>query len=409
MKHKFSHGLVAIVLAAVLTGPAWAQLTPYSQDFEGLDLGDPDALVNDDWFAFVNAFASYPDVYLYGYPLPAFNGGERVSALVPGQGGPDQGAQQLSVYSDYAQSDHANGIIIETNLYRQYQVTPENVGQTWVFKFDAKRGNINEQCGIFPCQSTALAFIKVFPPDFSSLPIFLVFPTTDLPDTWGTYEVPPLYIDPGLVNFFVQVGFLNTATYFQDSGMFYDNVSFAEVPPIPCEPDPTTQGYWHRQCLGVPEGEGGIDPGRNGRGPQSPTEPGFVDELMPCAFARLEAAGLFGLMTCEGMDADPASDACQKAEKQLTALILNVCSGRVQETCLVDLSAQGCLSTDLDGLIVELAGYIQAGSCQQASACAATINEGFGLFDGAEPATIEPAAATRDRVEGKGRGKLGRR
>ncbi len=108
------------------------------------------------------------------------------------------------------------------------------------------------------------------------------------------------------------------------------------------------------------------------------------------------------------MDADPASDACERAEKQLTALILNVCSGRVQDTCVVDLSAQGCLSTDLDSLIVELGGYIQAGSCQLAAECASTINEGFGLVDGGENGLAEPAAAREWRIDRTGRRKIGR-
>ena len=40
-----------------------------------------------------------------------------------------------------------------------------------------------------------------------------------------------------------------------------------------CRPEPVSQGFWHRQCLGVPAAEGGIDPGRNGHGPKEPTEP----------------------------------------------------------------------------------------------------------------------------------------
>jgi hypothetical protein len=119
------------------------------------------------------------------------------------------------------------------------------------------------------------------------------------------------------------------------------------VVPCPPDPDPSSQGYWHRQCLGIPESEGGIDPGRNGRGPQEPTEPGFVEELMPCADARLEDLGFYGMLTCEGMDADPPSDMCEKAKKQLTALILNVCSDRLMDGCPVDLSVQGCTSDTL--------------------------------------------------------------
>jgi hypothetical protein len=148
-----------------------------------------------------------------------------------------------------------------------------------------------------------------------------------------------------------------------------------------CITDPSTQGYWHRQCLGVPVSEGGIDPGRNGRGPESPTEPGFVEELMPCADDALEDSDFYGIMTCDGMDADPASDPCERALKQYTTLLLNRCSGRVADGCTVDVNAQGCTSSTIGGLISEVADLIHMGNCQQASDCAGAVNEGTGFSE----------------------------
>jgi hypothetical protein len=184
--------------------------------------------------------------------------------------------------------------------------------------------------------------------------------------------------------------------------------AFELQPPVASEPDPASQGHWHRQCLGVPAGEGGIDPGRNGRGPSAPTEALFVEELMPCADLRLEDLGLYGTWTCDGIDAEPANDPCEKAEKQLTALILNVCSDRLQGDCEVDPSALGCLSTNLDDLMVEVAGYIQAGSCERAVNCAAAVNEGIGLVGGGENGLAETHSDTRAerRVGRNGRDKL---
>ena len=131
----------------------------------------------------------------------------------------------------------------------------------------------------------------------------------------------------------------------------------------------------------MPESEGGIDPG-NGQGPQSPTEPGFVEGLMPCADDRLADLGL-DMTTCEGMDADPPNDQCEKAEKQLTALILNVCSGKLTECCEVDLGAEGCTSTNVGDLIDEIAGLILGGECKTAKDCAAAVNGSDpGDFDG---------------------------
>jgi hypothetical protein len=143
----------------------------------------------------------------------------------------------------------------------------------------------------------------------------------------------------------------------------------------PNRPLPLSQGYWHRQCLGTGE----INPGRMGRGPTSPTEPDFVSDDQPCADRILENEGLYGVATCEGMDANPPSDPCERATKQLTAVILNVCSSRVANACDVDVSSLGCSSVKLGDLITEISSLIQNGDCVTAEGCAAAINEGTGL------------------------------
>lgn len=153
----------------------------------------------------------------------------------------------------------------------------------------------------------------------------------------------------------------------------------------PDTPAPHTQGYWHRQCLGTGE----IVPGRSGRGPSEPIEPEFVEDLQPCADRILEDAGFYATTTCGGMDADPPSDACERALKQTTALILNVCSSRVSNACLVDATAFGCTSGTIGDLVDELSAAIQSGDCQRAADCAGAVNEGL-------------AAATPPPVAGPG-------
>jgi hypothetical protein len=126
------------------------------------------------------------------------------------------------------------------------------------------------------------------------------------------------------------------------------------------------------------------------------------------------------------MDADPPSDSCERALKQLTALILNVCSDRLQDTCPADASAEGCSAPTVDELIDEIAGLIHGGSCQTAGACAAATNEGDTVTAGgggtaapgdergtvAGPGTVEgrdgrDRGLPRDhRPRGKGRRKL---
>jgi PKD repeat protein len=189
-----------------------------------------------------------------------------------------------------------------------------------------------------------------------------------------------------------------------DEGLTNDDFTTVVVrddcppPPCPPEPDPRSQGYWHRQCLGLPEPVG-IDPGREGRGPQAPNDPDFEPTYRECADQALEDAGFFGMTTCEGMDADLANDQCEKAKKQYTAMLLNICSGRIADGCEVDPMATGCDATSIGALKTEIAGLIMSGDCNKAKSCAASVNEGYALTGGAMdlPAPVagpETAAST---------------
>ena len=160
-------------------------------------------------------------------------------------------------------------------------------------------------------------------------------------------------------------------------------------------PGPRTQGYWHRQCLGVPAAEGGIDPGRNGRGPQEARVPDF-DKLMSDVSTTLETLAVFGGSCAAGMDALPASDPCERALKQYTALLFNEASGELQMGCGVDLAAEGCMSSNVLELMDELAGLIIAGECDTAAACAAAVNEGSGL---AETGRTDPSVESGQGLE----------
>jgi hypothetical protein len=116
---------------------ARADLSNYSQDFEGLVQADGAALANDGWLIFANVF-NPGGGYLYGYgPFTAPNGGPGFSAVASGQGGASQGAQQLVVYSDYNNGDHANGNIIEANVFQEQVIGAIDAGTQWVFQFDA--------------------------------------------------------------------------------------------------------------------------------------------------------------------------------------------------------------------------------------------------------------------------------
>ncbi|MBD3236477.1 MAG: hypothetical protein GF330_07225 [Candidatus Eisenbacteria bacterium] len=217
--------LVVVILAS-LTPVASFALMPYNQDFELLDQEDPDALANDGWLVFGNVYG--PDWgYWYGYgPFPAPNGGAAFSAIVIGEGGAEQGEQQLSVYSDYNNEDHGNGAWIEANVYQEQVVEEGDVGATWAFEFDAKLGNLEGQ-------TTALAFIKTLDPEQGyQMTNFITEDMTFTPTTWTSYELS-IEIDETLPGQILQIGFSNTATNYEGSGVFYDNLDFYLDDPAP--------------------------------------------------------------------------------------------------------------------------------------------------------------------------------
>ncbi|MBT8144848.1 MAG: family 16 glycosylhydrolase, partial [Gammaproteobacteria bacterium] len=117
----------------------------YVQAFDSMDINDTAALTNDGWIVFGNVFDSNEN-FQFGYgPFGAPNGppGEAFfSAIVADQGGPDQGTQQLSIFSDYnccGTVGHFNGTdIVESLVFQERTITADDVGRTFTFSWDAK-------------------------------------------------------------------------------------------------------------------------------------------------------------------------------------------------------------------------------------------------------------------------------
>ncbi len=210
--------LAVATLVGIMPAASFA-LIPYSQDFEGLSQGDTGALAADGWVVFGNVFG--PDwSYWYGYGVfPAPNDGAAFSAIASGEGGAEQGAQQLVVFSDYNNTNHGDGAWIEANVFQEQVIDVTAVDQTWIFEFQAKRGNIEGA-------TTAAAFIKTLDPASGyAMTNFITADMTSIPSTWGGYSVS-LQIDAGLVGQILQFGFVSVATNYEGSGIFYDNVAF---------------------------------------------------------------------------------------------------------------------------------------------------------------------------------------
>jgi hypothetical protein len=58
---------------------------------------------------------------------------------------------------------------------------------------------------------------------------FITIDMTGIPAAWDSY-VLSIFIDPSLEGQILQFGFLNTATYYEPSGILYDNVNFRREP-----------------------------------------------------------------------------------------------------------------------------------------------------------------------------------
>lgn len=224
---KFNISFTFVAMVLIVTAAVWAAIIPYSQDFEGLGATDPAALGNDGWLVFGNVFESDGTTYIYGYgPNPAPNSGPPYAfcTIATGQGGAGQGAQQLSVFSDYNNADHALGRIIESNVFQEQTIEAGDAGAVVSFSFDAKMGDL-----VAP--STALAFIKTLDPaNGYATTNFITLDMTAIPATWATYNIQ-LPIDPGLAGQILQFGFSSRASNYDASGVFYDNIN----QPVPVE------------------------------------------------------------------------------------------------------------------------------------------------------------------------------
>jgi hypothetical protein len=215
--------LVACLLVGFTAATSHADITLYNQNFETIEADSADALANDGWVVYGNVYS--PDsTFLYGYgTFPAPNGGEGFCAIVTGEGGPEQGTYQLSVYNDYNNTgEHSIGNLVEANVFHEQTIGAADVGKTYTWQFDAKLGNLDSL-------STAAGFIKTIDPsDGFAMTNEVLADMTNIPTTWGTYTVS-LFIDAGLVGQLFQFGFTNTTTYFLGAGVFYDNLVLREA------------------------------------------------------------------------------------------------------------------------------------------------------------------------------------
>ena len=208
-----------------------AAISTYSQNLEGMDPNNGAALSDDGWLVGANVFDSTGTNFIYNYfAFPAPNiagGGPAFSGVATGEGGAAQGSNQFNTYSDYANADHGNGSgnRIAAVIFRDIgTIEAGDVGSTWDFDFDVKSGNIGGA-------TTAAAFIKVVQTSNGSFAELanIAIDTTSVGSAW-TSLTASLFIDAAYAGETLQIGFTNTASNGDSSGVFYDNINVAAVP-----------------------------------------------------------------------------------------------------------------------------------------------------------------------------------
>jgi len=218
MKNRAT-AVIAVVLLTCAAPAMGLAMSAYSQDFEALNQASTSALADAGWVVYANVFG--PDwSYWYGYGVyPAPNDGAAFCAVAAGEGGASQGSQQMVVFSDYNNVQHADGAHIEALVFHEQTIDVGNVGQTWIFDFQAKLGNLAGA-------TTAVAFIKTLNPAAGyATTNYIPVDMTTTPASWTDYSLS-LPIDASLVGQLLQIGFASTATYYEGSGVFYDNINF---------------------------------------------------------------------------------------------------------------------------------------------------------------------------------------
>ena len=223
---------LALCVAMLLPLAAQADLTSYSQNFESLpDPAGATALSDDGWLVGANVFDSSGG-FLYNYfAFPAPNGGPAFSAVATGAAGPAQGTYYMNTYNDYNNGDHSNGSnnVIEANIFREMGlIGAGDLNSVWNFDFQFAVGDPG------PAQD-AFAFVKVLKTSDSSFATLYNenFDTAGATATWVDGQLSLNIDDASWIGETVQIGFVNTASNFSGSGVYYDNLNFASAVPEP--------------------------------------------------------------------------------------------------------------------------------------------------------------------------------
>jgi len=254
---------IAACIVAVAATAAPAQLTTYSQDFEGftsaLDIpnaGDPGSseIADDGFLVNGSVFAGTPDApgafnFFFGnFPAPNFSTNAGFTGIVADQGnGTAQGTRHLNVFSDFNEGLSHGGadgdFFIDARAFQEQTIGAADVGTTAVFDFEFKRNNELNVNDFGPSGNTeTFAFVRVLD---SVSGTFATLAETNFETTnadlinFSTGQIS-LDIDASLDGQLLQFGFFSLAQDFNGSGIVYDNLNFTNSAVIAAIPEPSS-------------------------------------------------------------------------------------------------------------------------------------------------------------------------
>ncbi len=221
---RFSLLCCGILIAGLISRPASAALSPYSDDFQGYG----SALFFTPWGGFSDN-GGFPG----GYGFSPSTSGPQITALANDGAGNDF----LNFYGNYDNAPVQTGQApnpqeaISVFIQQSFSSAEAATGATWTFDFDYKEAD----SPFGPGGATQVgAFIRVFDGSFNLLDDDTL--NTAGSTTWqgGQLQITlnPAYVNGGIIQF----GFNNLVGSYEPSGMNYDNVVWQQQTTVIPEP-----------------------------------------------------------------------------------------------------------------------------------------------------------------------------
>ena len=218
---------LAIFTVLLLGSNASAQLTNFSEDFEGLDRTSPTALSDAGWQGAASGLTPSGGFQFFaGFVAPNNIDAPQLSVVsdTASGGAPPVGNQGLVVFSDYNSDIHSGNpafSLLIINIFQERTIAADDIGNTIEFSWIAD-GNPAPPTG----DTITEAFLLTLDPnDNFNATNDLAFDTTTTAD--GALAMNSLTLDltdPQLEGQILQFGFRNTAGGFNGSAVDYDNV-----------------------------------------------------------------------------------------------------------------------------------------------------------------------------------------